>query len=216
MSIIRTAALFALLTILSTWSCTESAPTTTADTMTTVVGNPAAKGFNKKDSDEKAIVLADKVMTANGGRTAWDNTRHLRWNFFGRRDLWWDKQTGDVRIESAADGMTYLFNINENSGQVSRRGVAITAADSLQEYTARGKSIWINDSYWLVFPFKLKDSGVTLRYMGQDTTAKGATSEVVQLTFDSVGDTPDNRYLAYISPEGMVTQWDFYSNAADT
>ena len=34
-----------------------------------------------------------------------------------------------------------------------------------------GGNDWINDLYWLVMPFKLKDSGVTLKCLGEDTTA---------------------------------------------
>ena len=62
-------------------------------------GNPPAEGFNLEGSDPEAIEVADQVMEAMGGREAWDNTRHIAWNFFGSRDLVWDKWTGDVRID---------------------------------------------------------------------------------------------------------------------
>lgn len=201
---------------LFTFACENQSAPTEQTTTAAVIGNPAAEGFNAANSDAKAIELADKVMAANGGRAAWDNTRHLRWNFFGRRNLWWDKQTGKVRIESAADSTTYLLNVKENTGQIMRAGAAMTKPDSIKKYTERGKSIWINDSYWLVFPFKLKDSGVTLKYMGRDTTDGVDLGDVIQLTFENVGNTPENRYLAYVSPQGMISQWDFYAKAVDT
>ncbi|MEJ2086172.1 MAG: hypothetical protein P8Y44_10915, partial [Acidobacteriota bacterium] len=47
--------------------------------------NPPAPGFNAEASDDEAIVIADQVMEALGGRKAWDDTRYLTWNFFGRR-----------------------------------------------------------------------------------------------------------------------------------
>jgi hypothetical protein len=76
--------------------------------------------------------------------------------------------------------------------------------------------MWINDSYWLVMPFKLKDSGVTLKYMGQDTTLAGEMAEVLQLTFKEVGNTPNNKYHVYVNPETyLVTQWDFFTTASD-
>jgi hypothetical protein len=75
----------------------------------------------------------------------------------------------------------------------------------------QAKSAWINDSYWLVMPFKLKDSGVTLKYIGGDKTEDGAAAEKVQLTFDSVGDTPQNMYYVWLSPETqLVSQWAYY------
>lgn len=202
-------------TLLLTLGCENTAPKPTKEQASLDKGNPPAEGFNLANSDAKAIEIADKVMAANGGRAAWDATRHLQWNFFGRRDLMWDKQTGRVRIESPKDSTIYLLNVNDDSGKVMRGGVEMTQPDSIKKYVERGKSLWINDSYWLVFPFKLKDSGVTLKYIGQDSTENGNLGDIIQLTFAEVGDTPENRYLAYVSPQGMITQWDFYSKADD-
>jgi hypothetical protein len=182
-----------------------------------LVGNPAAEGFNVEASDERAIEIADQVMEAMGGRKAWDNTRYIQWNFFGIRDLFWDKQSGDVQIEMP-DNLTIFFNVHQDGeGVVQRNGEAYTQADSIQYFTKRGKSIWINDSYWLTMPFKLKDSGVTLTYEGQDTTMQGEAAEVVGLTFEEVGNTPENKYLVYVTPtDSLVKQWDFYRNATDS
>ena len=44
----------------------------------------------------------------------------------------------------------------------------------------------------------------------------GRDADVVELTFETVGDTPDNKYDVYIAQDtGLVEQWDFYSTAAD-
>jgi hypothetical protein len=178
--------------------------------------NPPADGFNAADSDEKAILLADKTMEAMGGRENWDNTRYIHWNFFGSRKLLWDKQEKRVRVESLRDSSIYLIDLKSGSGQVKRNGEILTHPDSIALYAKRGEGMWINDSYWLVMPFKLKDSGVTLKHVGQDTTEAGKMADVLQLTFKEVGNTPNNKYLVYIDSESnLVTQWDFYTNATD-
>lgn len=178
--------------------------------------NPAAEGFNKTNSDQKAIEIANEVMAAMGGRKSWDETQYLVWNFFGRRKLYWDKHKGKVRIESFPDSTTYLINIFTGEGKVKRGDEVLEHPDSLALYTKKGKSIWINDAYWLVMPFKLKDSGVTLKYVGEDTTQTGANADVLQLTFEEVGDTPDNKYLVYVDQESkLVSQWDFFGNFQD-
>ena len=175
--------------------------------------NPPEPGFNIEASDHQAIIFADEVMEAMGGRKAWDATRYLQWNFFGRRKLTWDKHTGDVRIESLPDSTTYLVNVNTLQGKVKRRGVIESDPDTLNMLLNRAKSIWINDSYWLVMPFKLKDSGVTLKHIGQDTTLDGRPAEVLQLTFENVGDTPQNKYLVYVDHESkLVTQWSYFQD----
>ena len=140
----------------------------------TAEANPAAKGFNAAESDERAISIADSVMQAMGGRKAWDNIRLLQWDFFGRRTLLWDKFTGDVRIEIPADSSVYIVNINTLSGMAREGGRVVENPDTLRARIQRANSIWINDSYWLAMPFKLKDSGVALKYLGKDTTQAGA------------------------------------------
>ncbi|MEM6767329.1 MAG: hypothetical protein AAF655_20490 [Bacteroidota bacterium] len=176
--------------------------------------NPAAEGFNLEASDAKAIEIADEVMQAMGGRKAWDDTRHLSWNFFGFRTLTWDKHSGNVRIDIPSDSTVMLFNIFSKEGKVSMKGEPVTNADSLSKYLSRAEFIWINDSYWLVMPFKLKDSGVTLGYEGQDSTLAGNLSDVLSLTFEEVGVTPQNKYLVYVDPEtNLITQWDYFADA---
>ena len=175
------------------------------------VANLAAEGFNEKGSDPKAIAIADKVMESMGGRRNWDNTHYVCWDFFGYRHLIWDKWTGDVRIESYADSSQYILNINTMEGRVRVNGVEIMEPDSLKKLLDRGKRIWINDSYWLVMPYKFKDSGVTLKYLREDSTQNGLHSDVLELTFEDVGVTPDNKFEVWVEKKtSLVRQWAYY------
>lgn len=179
-------------------------------------GNPPAEGFNLEESDEQAMAIADQVMEAMGGRTAWDSTRYIQWTFFGRRDLLWDKKTGDVVIEVPGDTSTYFVNIFDKTGKVWLKGQDISQTDSLGKYLEQAESIWINDSYWLVMPYKLKDSGVTLKYVGQDTMQTGEMADVLQLTFQDVGRTPENKYLVYVDTnDHLVKQWSYFARFDD-
>ncbi len=178
-------------------------------------GNPPMPGFNVKDSDVKATEIADAVMAAQGGRQNWDATHFVAWNFFGNRKLIWDKYSGNVRIEYLKNDMKILVNINDLKGKVFKDGAEITQPDSLAKYLEEGRKAWINDSYWLVMPFKMKDSGLTLKYVGENTTAKGAKADVVQLTFVGVGVTPNNKYKVWVDKQThLVSQWAHYKDAA--
>lgn len=208
--------LLASLLLIFTVACEQANQASAEAGAEEVTGNPAADGFNEEESDAQAIEWADKVMEAMGGRKSWDTTRYFHWNFFGRRTLLWDKQGQRVRIDSPGDSTTYLVNLADGTGKVKKGEVVFENADSLETYVGRGTRIWINDSYWLVMPFKLKDSGVTLNYVGQDTTLEGQTAEVLSLTFEEVGVTPQNKYLVYVDPAtNLVCQWDFYTKADD-
>jgi len=182
-----------------------------------VAPNPPGSGFNLAESDPIAVKLADDVMHAMGGRANWDKTRYLYWNFFDARTLLWDKQSADVRIDFLKQDLSILMNLRSMEGNVRRNGLQLTHPDSLSKYLTRGKSIWINDSYWLVMPFKLKDSGVTLKYLREDTTLVGQPSDVLQLTFQEVGDTPENKYEVWVDRlSKLVNQWAYYPSFADS
>jgi len=174
--------------------------------------NPPAEGFDVTGSDPKAIEIADKVMEAMGGRKNWDNERYFTWNFFGSRTLWWDKLNGDVRIQMHnPDSTIILVNIFNKTGRVFSQGAEYTQPDSVTKYVKRGEGIWINDAYWLFMPFKLKDTGVTITYVREDTTQNGILSDVLQLTFRDVGNTPQNKYHIWVDrSDNLVKQWAFY------
>jgi hypothetical protein len=178
--------------------------------------NPAAQGFNLEESDAKAIEIADKVMEASGGRETWDNTDLFQWRFFGNRLHTWNKATGDVIIESEKDDFRYELNLNTMEGKVVIGGDELSEVDGKAKYLTRAKEFWINDSYWIFLPFKLKDTGVTLKYLGEGETSDGRAAEKLQLTFQDVGVTPENKYIVYVDKESnLVSQWDFFTNFED-
>ena len=180
--------------------------------------NPPAPGFNLAGSDAEAIALADQVMERLGGREAWDGTRYITWSFFGNRRHVWDKYTGDIRVEGS-DRETkkpylILMNIHTKQGRAWSDGVEITGPAELAKRLDYGEAVWINDSYWIFMPYKLKDSGVTLKYLGKKPMQDGRSAKVLQLTFEGVGKTPDNKYYVYVAEDtGLVEQWDFFESA---
>ena len=185
--------------------------------LSTEYGNAPSAGFNLEGSDASAISIADEVMHAMGGREAWDTSRYIGWTFFGRRSHLWDKVTMLNRIDIPGDSLSMIIDLNTKSGRVSKNGLEITNSDTLSTYLQKAYNMWINDSYWLVMPYKLKDSGVTLKSAGKDTTTLGAEADVLQLTFKDVGVTPGNKYLVYVDEESrLVTQWDFFTSTLDS
>lgn len=190
--------------------CRTAQPSAVADE------NPPAQGFDAANSDPEAVAVADEVMRAMGGRKAWDETRVISWNFFGSRTLVWDKWTGDVRIEWLKRPLKAIVNINSGTGKIWLNGSEQTHPDSIAKYLDIGKKVWINDSYWLVMPFKLKDSGVTLKYKGVGKTDLGQPADLLQLTFAGVGVTPENKYLVWVDKQTrLVSQWAYFEKFLD-
>ncbi|MEM9024144.1 MAG: hypothetical protein AAGB22_10405 [Bacteroidota bacterium] len=209
----RTLPFFFLLALLLGSCTSEPVSQTTAPTK---AENPPAEGFDMAGSDSTAQAIADAVMHAMGGRTNWDATRYLTWNFFGARSLLWDKHSGWVRITSHRSNWRAIVNVHSMEGQVFKDSVAVSDPDSLAKYLDKAKSTWINDAYWLVMPYKLKDSGVTLKWEGKHPTESGTTADVLSLTFSEVGDTPENKYLVWVDTAShLVSQWSYYRDASD-
>ena len=164
--------------------------------------------------DTKAADLVSKMEIAMGGQKKWEDLNYVSWTFFGSRHLLWDKKGGRVRIDSPRDTSVYLVDLNNLKGKVIKGGMEVTDPEQLDELIQRGKSIWINDSYWLFMPFKLRDPGVSVNYMREDTMIGGVSASVLEMTFDNVGNTPENKYEVYIDKkDNLIKQWAFFKEA---
>jgi hypothetical protein len=109
-----------------------------------------------------------------------------------------------------------LMNLNTKKGRAWKNGEEVIDPASLEEALYSTESRWINDSYWVFMPYKLKDPGVTLKYLGRGKTEAGVEADVLELTFESVGRTPENKYEIFVDTESrLVTQWNYYRKASD-
>lgn len=171
-----------------------------------------------KASDPRALEIADRVMQSLGGKEAWDRTRFLRFGFGTERDgkfqgrtHVWDKWTGRYRVEGAGrDGAPFvvLMNLNTKDGSAWVGGRKLEGAD-LKQQLERAYGMWVNDTYWLLMPYKMKDPGVTLTYAGEDRD-NGVLYDKVKLSFDNVGLTPKDNYWVWVNRgTGMVDRWDY-------
>lgn len=186
---------------------------TTKSSEDTAVGNPPAAGFDLAHSDPAAVELADSVMAAMGGRSAWDNTRFISWTFSGERSIVWDKKNGNVRIESFPDSTIYLLDTNTGQGRAQVKGEEIKDKNALADLVMKAKHLWSNDSYGLVMPFLLKGENTRLSYLGEDSLANGSACNVLQLTIGS-GEPPPLKYLVYVDrADNLIKQWAYYPNA---
>ena len=185
---------------------------------------PAAPSFPgavsmPRVSDARATAVADRVMDALGGKEAWDATRFLRFGFGSVRDgkfmgrtHTWDKWTGRYRVEGQTregDPFVILMNLNTRDGSAWLKGQKLEG-DELKKQLERGYGMWVNDTYWLLMPYKMRDPGVILSYAGEEKGDNGAMYDKVKLTFDNVGLTPRDNYWVWVNRDtGMVDRWDY-------
>ncbi len=180
---------------------------------------PARSAPAESASDPKAMAVADKVMEALGGSDAWNATRYLRFDFavdragktLVRRAHTWDKWTGRYRLEATTregDPYVVLLNINTKDGDAWLKGAKLEGEEE-KKLLEQGYGVWVNDTYWLLMPFKMKDPGVFLSLDGVEKKGDEAWDKV-RLTFDNVGLTPKDKYWAYVNRKtGLVDRWDY-------
>ncbi len=167
-------------------------------------------------SDSLAVKIAHDVINAIGGIEAFDETGYIGWQFFESRQIIWDKIHERVRVDYLKKDISLIADINGNNIKLFMNGEEIHQPDSLKKYLNKAKLIWMNDSYWLIMPFKLLDPGVNLKYLGIYTTLDSMPAKVLELTFNEVGATPQNKYWIYIDPvTNFIVQWDYYDSYKD-
>jgi hypothetical protein len=116
----------------------------------------------------------------------------------------WQIKTGDYQIKTKTkDGKELLidFNINSKEGMVKIDGKEIEDKD---DYLKNAYAWYINDSYWLIMPMKLRDKGVILakEKMKDDLYC-------IKMTFENVGLTPGDQYWIYADKMGEIKRWSF-------
>lgn len=166
-----------------------------------------------RTADPKAKAIAQNVLRNMGGQQGWDNTRFLAWTLNGQYQVW-DKHQNKFRWEK--DSLVAIIDTQSKKGKVYVEGKELTNQQEAQKIKEKAYALWINNSYWLVMPFKLQDPGVHLKYTGAGKTAEGAAADVLEMTFEKVGLTPQNKYKLWVDKEkGLITQWAFYRNHTD-
>jgi len=149
-----------------------------------------------------------------GGVAAWERTRFVHWNYFGRRRHWWDRETGDVRIE--VDDVVFLMNVRNRRGRVFRAGEEVTDIGRLKLLLSQCYEMWSNDSYWMFMPFQLFDPGVVLHLVGTSELQAGRPADLLEVTFEGRAHRPHARYLVHVARDtGLVEAWDYYVDRGD-
>jgi hypothetical protein len=172
---------------------------------------PAGQQTPTPVAPTSATAIADKVMDALGGKAAWDATHYVCFTFASRRAHCWDKWTGRHRVEGKTqEGKTFvvLHNINTHEGTAYLDGQPVQG-DAGKKMLDNAYALWVNDTYWLLMPYKLRDPGVNLSYAGTEQV-DGKIYDKLELTFGNVGLTPGDHYWAYINrATGLMDRWAF-------
>jgi hypothetical protein len=140
---------------------------------------PLPKGEQGKEAD----ALATKMLNALNYE-AYKNTENIAWNFRNEHFYKWNKQENIVAV-SWANYKVILHTKNPKKNEVFIDDKKVKNTEIVKKATA----FYNNDSFWLVAPYKVFDSGTERRlvsYKGKDA---------LLITYTSGGSTPGDSYL---------------------
>jgi len=218
-------ALLAVLAASSSCSAPPSSKSSENRTAATDAGGTAAKialpPRPMGEADPKAAEVAKELTDAMGGQRTWDVLPYFRFDFvvvregkeLARYKHWWDKKNGRCRVEGPDDKgrtVTAIFNLSDRKGKSFTDGIVDTDSANIANILQMGYERWVNDTYWIVMPFKLRDPGAHLKYDRLRKDVDGTEHDVLGLSFDSgVGLTPGDHYTIYVNRRThLVDKWD--------
>ena len=173
-----------------------------AAVISTLLLTPAMPAAENATGQEPA--LATELWKASGGEN-WGKVKQIDFTFaveqegktlFSAQHAW-NVAAGTDRVKWK-DKQGKDHDVTVNLGEAPKEGEA-------KDAYAR----WVNDSYWLLAPLKIRDPGVKVEASGPKDL-NGTSLETIQLSFENVGLTPTDRYVFYIDPQTKLPRaWDY-------
>ena len=176
-------------------------------------------------ADDRADQVARELVAALGGSAAWEKARQFRFDFVVEREgkraaefrHLWDRYTGDYRLHGTdKSGAPYAvyFNVNTREGKTFVNGRPVEG-EGKKKLIEMAYGRFINDSYWLLAPWKVFDPGVTRAFEGEKTTSDGVLCDIIRLSFEGVGLTPKDVYWLWVTRDGRrMVQWEYVLGGA--
>ena len=148
---------------------------------------------------EQAEQMATKMLSALDYE-AYKNTNYIEWTFKNRHHYQWKKNEEtctihwedykvDLNLKDASKSKTYVHNFEVQGEQAA-------------ELITKATDYFNNDSFWLVAPYKVFDSGTERSVVTLENGKLG-----LLVTYTSGGTTPGDSYLWILDDKGKPTSF---------
>lgn len=170
-------------------------------------------------SDVRSLRVSARIHDRLGGE-ALDQTALLGFDFVVydegrellRRSHLWDRRTNDYRVRlprREGGPCTVWFDLDAPEYGEARCARHPVSQEEEADLLEAAWGAFINDTWWLLMPFKWEDPGVDLTWIGRERSGK-THWDVVLLEFsEGTGLTPGDRYWAYVDRRtGRMDKWE--------
>ena len=171
--------------------------------------------------DPIADSLAQRVLEAAGGPGVWSRVPYLAFSFgveenrqVGRvvRHLW-NRNTNQYRLETpgpTGEPYVILFDVDTRQGKAYWGGVELGNKESATR-VAGAFQRFVNDTFWLLMPFRLFDAGVERAFLPDSSND---VIDVLRVRFTLPDRAPTDEVYLYIAREtGRIVQWKYRTPA---
>ena len=139
---------------------------------------------------QEAEQLADEMLAALN-KPAFDTIRMIKFTYPGGHAYEWDRELNSVNV-SWEDNDVYL--------DLERR------KDEFSSLEYQAYEYFINDSFWLIAPYKIRDTGVVR------STVEVEDGRGLLVTYTMGGVTPGDSYLWIIDEKGFPKAWKLWTS----
>lgn len=147
--------------------------------------------------------LAHKVEKALG-KQAFDTLNYLSFEFFrGGHKYLWDKKNEKAIIEWGDNKV--LMDLKSLASKCYIKG-ELQEEESHQKLKDKAWSLWCNDSFWMIAPFKLFDPGTKRKIIELEEGGQG-----LMIEYASGGVTPGDSYLWMLDENHVPTGWKMWT-----
>ncbi|MEY2558731.1 MAG: hypothetical protein QOE34_2156 [Verrucomicrobiota bacterium] len=156
------------------------------------------------ESAGKGQQLATDLWKASGGEN-WSKVKEVHFTFvvenegkalFSAQHVW--------NVAAGTDEVKWKDKQGQDHQVTANLVTPATDGDAKTGYAR-----WVNDSYWLLAPLKIRDGGVKVE-AGGPKELNGVTCETLKLSFEQVGMTPTDQYVFYLDPQTKLARaWDY-------
>ncbi len=142
----------------------------------------------------EADIVAQKMLRAIN-KSAWDETKVVKWSFRGARHFVWDKERHLVQVKW--DNYEAYINPGAQTGIAFEEGVKLAGSKS-EEVVKQAIDNFNNDSFWLNAPAKVFDGGTERSIITEEDGRQG-----LMVKYASGGTTPGDSYLWFMDESGL-------------
>ncbi len=170
---------------------------------------PKSDNDKKEEQNSEIVTLSDKIAKANG-LDQWNEVDSLTYEFIvemkgetiARRKWSWKPGIDEVTmLDTAIDSLesiTYNRAEKENFKDIDQK--------------------FINDQYWLIYPFHLVWDNNIKKSIKKDVKAPLSGEKMTELTVSyakDTGYTPGDTYKVYVDDNHIIREWSYFPQGSD-